>query len=398
MFNETWGALAILLVVLGLLLQQDSLFALAAFLLAMSPLAWLWNRWSAQRLRYRRSFATSHAFAGETITFDVEIANDKWLPLPWVRIDDRFPESMSPTERALAASSLPKVGLLVHLASLGSHEQVRWTYHLHCPQRGFYFFGPARLRTGDIFGLFGQDIQTEQTDRLVVYPQIRTLQELGLPVKSPFGDRAVQSFLFEDPSRAIGARDYHPGDPLKRIHWKATASQQRMQVRVFERTRSRQVVVFLNVATFEKHWHGVDPQLLEAVIRVAASLAYHTFSQHRPVGLIANGSLPRSDQPIRVLPGRATGQMRRILEALAAVTSFPTSSMADLLALESPRLPRGATLAVVTAVVQEALIATLTGLHKAGRPVVLVSLDRNFRQEERTLEFLTYHLDREAVL
>ncbi len=398
MFNETWGALAILLVILGLLLQQESLFALAAFLLAMSPLAWLWNHWSAQRLRYRRSFATSHAFAGETITFNIEIANDKWLPLPWVRIDDRFPEAMSPTERALAASSLPKAGLLVHLASLGSHEQVRWTYHLHCPQRGFYFFGPARLRTGDIFGLFGQDIQAVQTDRLVVYPQIRPLKELGLPAKSPFGDQAVQSFIFDDPSRAIGARDYHPGDPLKRIHWKATASQQRMQVRVFERTRSRQVVVFLNVATFEKHWHGVDPQLLEAVIRVAASLAYHAFTQHRPVGLIANGSLPRSDQPIRVLPGRDPGQMRRLLEALAAVTSFPTSSMAALLALESPRLPWGATLVVVTAVVQDALVATLTGLHNAGRPVVLVSLDENFRKKDPHLDFLTYHLDQAAVL
>lgn len=397
MFNETWGSLAILLFLLGLLLQQEALFALAAFLLMMSPLAWLWNRLSPDGLRYRRTFADTHVFAGETVSFDIEMENDKRLPLPWVRVDDRFPETMPPVERSLAASSSPGVSFLVHVASLGSSERVRWTYQLPCPQRGFYFFGPARLRTGDIFGLFQQDIRLERTDRLVVYPQVRPLPALGLPDKNPFGDQAVQSFLFEDPLRAVGARDYHPDDPLKHVHWKATARQQRMQVRVFERTRSRQVVVFLNVSTFAKHWHGVDPDLLEKVIRVAASLAFHAYSQAQPTGLIANGSLPRSDQPIRVLPGRAPDQMRRLLEALAAVTSFPTSSLADLLELESPRLPWGATLVVVTAIVDDRLLATLATLRRAGRPVVLVSLDKKFQDTGPENGLLIHHLDGKVV-
>jgi uncharacterized protein (DUF58 family) len=393
MFNETWGSLAILLVLLGLLLRQDALFALAAFLLTMSPLAWLWNRWAPRGLRYRRSFAQTHVFAGETVALDIELINDKWLPLPWVRVDDRFPETIAPLERPLVPSSVQGIGLLVHVASLGGRERVRWRYHLACPRRGFYFFGPTRLRTGDIFGLFRQDLRQEQTDRLVVYPQIRPLPELGLPDKEPFGEQTVQSFLFADPLRTIGARDYHPDDPLKHIHWKATASQQRMQVRVFERTRSRQVVIFLNVSTFAKHWHGVDPDLLEKVIRVAASLSYHAHNRGQPTGLIANGSLPRSDQPIRVLPGRAPDQMRLLLEALAAVTGFPTAKLPELLALESPRLPWGATLVVVTAVVDEALLATLTSLKRSGRRVVLVSLDEKFAGSAGDRGLLIYHLD-----
>ena len=112
-------------------------------------------------------------------------------------------------------------------------------------------------------------------------------------------------------------------------------------------------MVFLNVATFEKHWHGVDPALLERAIGVAASIASHAVEDRFIVGLIANGSIPHSDQPIKVLPSRRPDQLSRILEALAAVSSFSTSSIAPLLMAESARLPWGSTLVVVTSIVTE---------------------------------------------
>ena len=62
------------------------------------------------------------------------------------------------------------------------------------------------------------------------------------------------------------------------------------------------------------------------------------------------------------------------LEALAAATSFATSSIESLLLTESARLPWGATLVVVTGIVTEELLATLLRLHQVGRRLVLVSL------------------------
>ena len=38
----------------------------------------------------------------------------------------------------------------------------------------------------------------------------------------------------EDPIRIAGARDYRPGDPLKRMHWKATARTGELQVRLVD--------------------------------------------------------------------------------------------------------------------------------------------------------------------
>jgi len=153
------------------------------------------------------------------------------------------------------------------------------------------------------------------------------------------------------------------------------ARRQDLQVKVYEPTTSQNLVVFVNVATFARHWEGTRPLLLEQVIAVAASIASHGVQDRYLVGFMANGSIPHSDQPIKVLPSRRPDQLARLLEALAAVTSFTTSSIGSLLLAESPRLPWASTLVVITGVVTDELLAALMRLHEVGRRVVLVSLE-----------------------
>ena len=54
-------------------------------------------------------------------------------------------------------------------------ERVNRHYQIRCTRRGFYPFGPAQLRSGDIFGLFGQHRVHDQLDWLIVYPQVLPL-------------------------------------------------------------------------------------------------------------------------------------------------------------------------------------------------------------------------------
>ncbi len=99
------------------------------------------------------------------------------------------------------------------------------------------------------------------------------------------------------------------GDSPRRIHWKATARHQELLSRVYEPSKEQQILLFLNVATLERHWFGTIPELQERTISVAASLASMVAEQRLPVGLIANGTLPGSDQPLRLLPGRNPEQL-----------------------------------------------------------------------------------------
>jgi uncharacterized protein (DUF58 family) len=130
----------------------------------------------------------------------------------------------------------------------------------------------------------------------------------------------------------------------------------------------------LNVATFPRPWEGILPELFERAIVVAASLAAHAVESRYSVGLVSNGAVPRSDQPIRVMPGRSPDQLTRILELLAAITGYVTMPMGRFLLRASPALPWGATLVIVTPVVTEELLAAILQLRLAGRHMVLVSL------------------------
>jgi uncharacterized protein (DUF58 family) len=375
MFRKAWLQLGLLLILAGLIFDIKALLVISAFLLTMVPLAWWWNRSSLKGVTYERALSERRAFPGELVDLSLRVGNQKLLPLGWLGVEDRWPMALLPEDTELFSSVASQMGTFRTAFSIGWFEQITRHYRLRCTRRGFYPLGPAQLSSGDIWGLFAASRAQKELDWLIVYPQVLPLPALGFPRKQPFGEIKAAWRIFEDPSRAVGIRDHQAGDSFRHIHWKASARRQDLQVKVYEPTTSENLVLFVNVATFAHHWQGTNPLLLEQVIAMAASIAYYSLEARQVVGLLANGSIPHSDQPIKVLPSRRPDQLARVLEALAAVTSFTTSSVESLLLAESPRLPWGATLVVVTGVVTETLLAALVHLHEVGRRVVLVSLE-----------------------
>jgi uncharacterized protein (DUF58 family) len=379
-FDRRWVVLALLLILLSLLLDAAALAVIGAFLLTLFPVAQWWNQQALRGVTYRRQLSHTRAFPGETVGLSVQINNGKLLPVLWLRVRDEFPKAVSPVDLSSGKSLLtpshePECGYLVSLLSLRWYERVRRRYTLRCERRGVFTLGPVRYQSGDLFSLFHSERSERRSQHVIVYPQVLPLRELGIPAKAPFGDTRAPRQLFQDPSRIMGCRDHQPYDGFRHIHWKATARRGDLQVKVYEPMVSLSVVICLNVATFAHPWQGVRPELLEHAIVVAASLANYAVDREYIVGLVANGAMPHADQPLKVLPGRSPDQLARILEVLAGVTPFVTTSIERLLRDESPGLPWGATLVVVTAVVTAELRATMTRLREAGRRLVLVGVD-----------------------
>ncbi|MFQ5944781.1 MAG: DUF58 domain-containing protein [Anaerolineae bacterium] len=381
--------LASVAVLAGWMLQRPAITLLGTVVLFVAFLVWLWSRYALVRIEHGRRFEIGRVFAGEETVLEIEVTNRKILPLAWLRIEDRAPLKVTPREQALAPSPMPGKGLLVHLLSMRWYERVRWRYTLDCPHRGIFQFGPARLTSGDVFGLRETAQELPRTTPLIVYPQVHPLDRLGLPTKEPFGDFSAEQWIYEDLSRPAGVREYRVGDPLKRIHWKATARTARLQSRAFEPTTAPHLSLFLDVATFTRHWEGLNPALLERTVVVAASVANFAAEAGYGVGLLANCSWPMSDRPVSVAPGRAPTQMRRVLEALAAVSSLPSHPIDRLLSVEAGRIFWGATLVVVTPVVATGLIEEMAGLRRRGRRMCLITLDPN--PVEGDLEGITVH-------
>ena len=394
MFSDVWFWIAGILALIGYFTQEAGFTALAACLLTMIPLAWLWNRWSLKGLVYRRRFNRQRVFPGEVIEMTLEVSNHKLLPLSWVRFEDEFPLSIAPENVTLSPSPASESsGYLRSAFAVRWYERVQRKYRLLCARRGHYILGPVKAESGDLFTLFTNQERRLVRDRIIVYPQVWPLAELGFPTRAPFGDLRTRRSLILDPTRTQGIRDYRPEDSFRHVHWKASARRGELQTRVYQPTTDMSLMVVLNAATMPKVWLGTRPDLLERAVVVAASIANYAAERRWTLGLLSNG-VPRSDQPIKVLPGRSPDQLAHVLEALAAVTLFTIASIEALLRAESPRIPLGATLVLVTAVVTDELLATLIQLKEAGRRVVLVSLADEPPPDLKGI--IVYHLPEDA--
>jgi uncharacterized protein (DUF58 family) len=275
-----------------------------------------------------------------------------------------------------------KVGraLLSSLVALRPFERVRRRYVLPGRARGEHVFGPVRLRTGDLFGLVSRELDLDETDRLIVYPRVVPLARLGLPARQPLGDLRTRSWLFEDPSRFVGAREHRPGDSLRRIHWGASARSGRLQVKVFEATTSHQLAFFLDLNTSGPWWSlTYDADLVELAITAVASAATWAIEQDYPVGLVTNGMHRGRLGRVAVAPGAGPNQLQLVLEALAGLEPFAARPFALVVAEAARRLPYGATVVVVAAGLDRAVVAELLGLRRRGHPVVVILT------EDRTL-------------
>ena len=390
-FSDAWIILAVLLIILGVVLDNVFLMGSAALLLVAAGIAWTWARFSLHALTYDRHFSEHRAFIGEKVTLTLEVSNAKPLPLPWLTVRDIFPAELPVAGADLEINRSTNLADYSTFWMLGPYQRIKREYEITCNTRGFHPFGPAKAITGDGFGFFNRGAVVAGEEDLIVYPRLYSVGELRLPTHNPFGEVRVEESLFEDPLRTAGIREWRSSDGMRRVHWKASARQQELVSRVYEPSEDHVIHLFLNIATLERHWHGYIPELQERTISVAGSLAMLAMEQRRPVGLSANGALPGSDQPIQLMPGRSQQQLVRILELLAAVTQFATKPIEELVISDVARLPWGATVVVVTAIAHDDLLASLHELSEGGRRVVLFTLAAK-PPDRFAPRITTYHL------
>jgi len=358
-----WIYIAGLLVLIGIATREPAPTAVGALILLTGGVSRLWSRASLARIDYVRTIPTRRAFVGEAVNLSFSLTNRKALPVPWIEIRDSVPEKAPPEDEPGRPGGGPETLLMNRSTSLAWYERVRWNHRFRCKARGYFQFGPALLRSGDVFGFFPAFAQDETLQHLTVLPKVLPLRDIGLPSQRPFGETASGSSIFEDQSRVVGLRDYRPGDPLKRIDWKATARSQRLQSRLYDPAATLTMLIAVNVSTLEHPWEGYNPLLLERAIAVAASIASYAEEKRYAAGLAANCTYPNADRHVWLAPSRNPDQLTRILESLAMVSPYVLAPLEDVLRRRAERLPFGATVVLVAGYLTEGLHAYLSRGH-----------------------------------
>ena len=372
MVGEGWLLLTLTLLVISLITQQVPLLLLTTLVFLSGMLVRVWSHFALARVTHEQHVSSEHAFFGETVTVDVTVSNAKMLPLPVVQVTLEAPEELRVLRGAVTpASGNPfRINLSSYL-SVGWYRRITRRYQLECTKRGVYTFGPSTMSVQDPFGFTSKATGSAETTRMVVYPRVLPLRELGLTSTEIMGDRRVRRQLFEDPLRIVSSREYVAGDPLNRIHWKATARQGVLQTRVLESTSTPNVAVFLDVNTMENRFQAPSERLLESAVSLGASIASDAIASRYEVGVYVNEAYRGTRELIRFAPSRNPGHLTRVLTGLAHPTGWALHPIDRVLATEGRNIPWTASILVVTAVPTPALLATLRRFKRAGRRVAI---------------------------
>jgi len=357
--RRPWYVLTALLLLLCALTRQPVVFFAAGFTLVLAVLPEWWYRVGLRHLRIAHHLSLEHACFGEQVTLSLHVENHKWLPLPWVEIEDEIPAVVELLNGTVAPTYKPERNVMINACSLWSFQRVTRRYHLRCVQRGAHVFGPTTVRSSDPFGWLVQEERLEARTTLVVYPLLAPLSAFGLPARFPFGDRSAPQRLLEDPLRVAGVRAYQWGDEPRRIHWKASARTGILQSKQYEPATQHRLFLFLETRTFLEFWLGIDPDLQEFTISAAASIARWALEEGYLVGLATNGFLPALSPAAparqrslltyaRVPMARGTRQQARVLETLGRLVTYFSLPLAEVIEAERASLPYGTTILLIS--------------------------------------------------
>jgi uncharacterized protein (DUF58 family) len=364
----------------GAFLFLPALSIVFAMPLAAFLIAWLTGRYALTALTYERSCDTHRMFPGDETDLVVRLTNRKILPLAWVAIVDPIHYSVIRSTRDLQQLLHFSGGVhvqenlrnaLVNRAALAPFQALVRTFRVQALQRGVYSLGPALVTSGDPFGLFPKS--ATMGDRLIitVYPRVYAPDDIDFPFREALGNLLARRALHEDPTLIAGSREYRYGDPLSRMHWKATARTGKLQVRLFDPSTTGQVMLVVNLNTFQHVWQGVDLDRMESAIEAAASIALWALEHDFSVGLRTNGIIVGTDLTPRLAPSANPRQSTAVLEQLARLSFSGQLTPESLLLDEANRLSAGASIVFITPVITPELSAVLTSRKIKGRVSVV---------------------------
>jgi uncharacterized repeat protein (TIGR01451 family) len=391
-----WLVGAILLLLLALIfdfgLLAYAMYVLLGILLVSRYLTRSW----AESLSAQRECNRLAANIGETVAVVVSVKNSGRLPVPWVLLEDLLPR------QALIHDppNLRVEGRRVRLSMLRPGGSKNLLYQLHCNRRGYYQLGPLILETGDLFGLHRRYRVVTDPHFLLVLPKALPLEGFDIASKRPIGEVRMTYRLYEDPTRIAGVRRYEVGDPLNRVHWRATARTAKLHSKIYEPSTVAGVTILLDFHQ-DSHDPRHEPMRSELDVTAAASLANAVYEMGQQIGLVTNGRdaadrirqegwdydirsrdaarkaasmADTSDrlQPVVVETRRGPDQLMRIFETLARIELTDGLNLTQLIGETAGRMPRDATVVAILPQVSDEHAIALGNLKRRGFAVTAI--------------------------
>ena len=230
-----WGLLAAgagFLLAAQVMGRRD-LLSLAVLLLVLPLLSLAGTRVLKPNFSVYREFSPASVETGATTTVRLAVArtgNGSGHALMDERLPARFGES--PVFRFPSRSAVDGTS--------------RYEYHLRSGKRGQYLIGPVTAEFSDPFGLSLHRHAIDGGDVLTVTPAAVELPATGL-AGARGHDGVTATRIRANPSDDdVMTREYRHGDPMRRVHWAATARHGELMVRQEESVTTPEATIILD--------------------------------------------------------------------------------------------------------------------------------------------------------
>lgn len=297
------------------------LFCFLAFVLYSAHFPMLSH--GLRALRCKRQFSVSTGYVGQEVHLVETVGNYGSFIIPWLRLESR----VSPHLRLGNQSNLviSHDAYFTSLFTLMPHQQIRRTHRVTLLRRGIYDVGSAALTVGDALGIFRYTRNQNLSARIMVYPELVDENELPPLITQQLGELSRHKQLIADPFLIRGIRDYVPGDPVRDIHWPATAKMGKPQLRLHDDAARTQLLVVLNVQTQTIQWQDrpgeQTEEILEHAISLAATACVRSLERGLAAGFAANAGLDDSKDTTVIMPMEGIAHTEELLSVFARLST-----------------------------------------------------------------------------
>lgn len=196
------------------------------------------------------------------------------------------------------------------LARLAPGETQPIRLWLRAPRRGRLEFDGAQIARSEPLGLVRGLVNVAAPAHVIALPKRYRVPPLALPGQRRFQQGGVTlATSIGDSEEFIGLREYRPGDPLQRVHWKSTARTGTPVVKEFQDEFFERHALVLDTSTDR----GED-EVFEEAVALAASFVYAIDTRECLLDLLFVGGEVRT-----YTAGRGQLQVEHMLEVLAGV-------------------------------------------------------------------------------
>ena len=256
---------------------------------------WLQNlifrRYGLAQLRYDCYLDRQELFEGESLRLIEVVRNQKLLPLPWLKSE----LATSPALDFAGSRGIrtDRLRLVSSVFMLHSWHQLRREWRVHCSLFGWQGIEKVLLVSNDLLGNVTISKPLAIQSWILVLPRPYVTAELPFEAQRIFGELAVSRRFIPDPFFMEGIEPYTGHEPLRAIHWLASARQGQLMVHRLQDSQDQSVAVLLNLeprrslTRFER-----SPLEYADAIRIAATAFDQALASGLPVELIVN-SMPQ---------------------------------------------------------------------------------------------------------